>query len=483
MVRVATVAELVVVGGGPAGLAAATTAADLGCSVVLVDSAARLGGQYYRQLPAQVAVADPGALHHDFRPGAELLDRVRAHPAIRVYSSTTVWAAHRDGDQVELQLLYADGSCAVLRTRTVVLATGAYDRSLPFPGWTLPGVVTAGGAQALLKGQYVLAGRRVVVAGSGPFLLPVAAGLAESGAEVLGVFDASTPARWARHAGTVARTPGKLGEAADYLQTLRQHRVPVRFGRAVTRAHGGPELRAVTVSRLDRRWRPRSAGEQRIEVDALAVGWGFTPNVELAIALGVPTAVDPVDGSVLARADPQGCTAVPTVLVAGEITGVGGSALATTEGRLAGLAAARRCGRLTAEQLARQSSPLRRRRLREVRFARALLDVYAVQPGWMSWLSDDTVLCRCEEVTIGCVDAVVHDLGATDLRSLKLLSRVGMGMCQGRVCGQAAGCLLAARTGRPVLDLAGFSARPLAVPVPLGVLADEPPSVDGSGDV
>jgi len=467
-----TTRKVIVVGGGPAGLAAALQSAEQGCDVELVDSAPRPGGQYYRHLPETMAARRPQALHHEFAPGAELMRQVHQHPRIRTRFSCTVWAARREADDsVELHLLEdADRWIRVLAA-TVVLTPGAYDRALPFPGWDLPGVMTPGGAQALLKGQYVLAGRRVVVAGTGPFLLPVAAGLVEAGATVLGVYDANVPTGWARHPWTVSTNVAKLAEGCDYIRVLHRAKVPVHFGRAVTRASGADAVTAVTVSRLDRQWRIRPGADKLVEVDTVCVGWGFTPNVELALALGLETVVEPRDGSLVVRTDASGATSHPSVFAAGEIAGVGGSSLAVIEGHLAGLAAACRIGHLTEERRMSASRPLLRRRARQRRFAAALLEVYPVRQGWMSWLEPDTVLCRCEEITVGQVRTGVLELGASDLRSLKLLTRVGMGMCQGRVCGYAAACLLRGETGAPLRDPATLSIRPLVVPVPLGMLA------------
>jgi len=469
---VATVHEVVVIGGGPAGLAAALQAADQGCEVALIDSAPRPGGQYYRHLPAMMAARQPEALHHGFGWGAELMSRVHQHPRICTRFSCTVWAARQEADgNLELHLLEDADRWITLLATTVVLAPGAYDRVLPFPGWDLPGVMTPGGAQALLKGQYVLAGRRVVVAGTGPFLLPVAAGLVEAGATVIGVYDANVPIGWARHPRAIGGNAAKLAEGRDYIRVLRRAKVPVRFGRAVTRAVGADTVTAVIVSRLDRQWRVRPGADEVVEVDAACVGWGFTPNVELALALGLEAVVEPRDGSLVVRADASGATSLPSVFAAGEIAGVGGSSLAVIEGHLAGLGAAWRTGHLTERRLS-AGRALLRRRARQRRFAAALLEVYPVRPGWTSWLDPDTVLCRCEEVTVGGVRVGVHEMGASDLRSLKLLTRVGMGMCQGRVCGYAAACLLQRETGVPLQDPASLSIRPLVVPVPLGTLAN-----------
>ncbi len=477
--------HLLVVGAGPGGLASAATSAAEGCDVTLVDSAPRGGGQYYRHAPFDVAPRQE-ALHLDLSHGRRLLADALGNPRVSYAFGASVWsvATGEPSRAVVLQVLLADGGTAELRGDALVLATGAYDRTLPFPGWDLPGVVTPGGAQAVLKGNLVLPGRRILVAGTGPFLLPVAAGLATAGAQVAGVVEANLPRRWVRHSAAIAGNLGKLREAAHYAAILARHRVPMHFGRAVVRAEGLDEVQAAVISKVDRQWRPLPGTEQRVEVDTVAVGYGFTPSVELAATIGCALTTNATDGSVVVVADDdRASTSVPGVFAAGEITGVAGSVVAELEGRLAGLGAAAYLGLLTPARFSAATAPLRRTLRRHARFTGALDDVYGVRDGWQSWVSPDTTVCRCEEVPLSALDAAIDDLGATDLRSLKLLTRIGMGPCQGRICGPAAADLLARRTGRDA-EAVSFASRPIAVPLPLGSLAAEPvdwPAVRSNG--
>ncbi|NJP91231.1 FAD-dependent oxidoreductase [Nonomuraea sp. FMUSA5-5] len=323
--------DLVVVGGGPAGVAGALTAALAGLRVARVDSGPRLGGQYFRHpaVPGRAAGLD------------RFLRQARALGArADVLLRHQVWAASRepDGDLlVHCTTRNAAGTsreerAVVLRARRLLIATGAHDRPLPFPGWDLPGVLTAGGAQALLKGGGVVAGRRIVVSGTGPFLLPVASGLAGAGARVLGVYEANGGLGLARHP---LLALGKAGEAAGYAAALARHRVPYRTRQAVVAAHGEHEVEAVTVARLDRDWNVTAT--HVVECDTLAVGYGFVPQIELGTQLGCQTRHD-VDGSPVLTVDTTLRTTVPGVWAAGEPVGVGGWRLAELEGRLAGRA-------------------------------------------------------------------------------------------------------------------------------------------------
>jgi len=426
--------DIAVLGAGPAGLAAATAARRAGARVTLVDSNPRAGGQFWRH---RVSDDGPPVPAVDFRPGH------------------VIWHIERTADGFTVHTGHGE-----LRTRTVIIATGAYDRQLPFPGWTLPGVYTAGGAQALLKGDGVVVGDRVVVAGTGPFLLPVATGLAEAGARVLGVFEAGSPLGFARHPAVLARNLGRLTEGAQYLRILRRHRIPFRTRQTVVAAHGDDRVRAVTVATLDREWRIQST--QEIECDAVAVGYGFTPQLELPLQLGCDTHLD-VDGSLVATADDYQRASVPGVYLAGEVCGVGGARLSGVEGTIAGVHAA---GALPDVAHVRRRIALRA-------FAMAMHRTYPVPSGWQTWLAGDTVVCRCEEVPVHAVRRSIVDLGATDARAVKLLARPGMGLCQARVCGYATACLVAG--DRPVTadDLRGMAARPIAQPVTLGSLAEQ----------
>ena len=475
--------DVLLVGAGPAGLAcAATILAHSDLSVVVLDAGHGPGGQYWRQ-PAPAAGANalvPGELadlHHDQTTFTELLQEVqrgRAEGRLELRSEQHVWSLVRDGEGFAAHTVDRAGGPnrtvgSTTRARAVLVATGAYDRALPFPGWDLPGVMTVGGLQALLKGGGVAAGRRVAIGGTGPFLLPVAAGLARRGSTVVGVYEANRPTLWLREARAVARNPAKLGEGAGYAGTLIRHRVPVRTGRMIVAAHGTDRVEAVTVARLDRGGRPVVGSEQRLAVDAVGVGWGFTPQLDLAVTLGVDRRPDAAGSEVVAVDDLQR-TSRPGVYAAGEVCGVGGAALAVAEGTLAGAAIVADLGRGAApESLVRQG----RRSVDRLRgFADAILRAHPVPAGWADRLEPQTVVCRCEEVPYAAVRTAIDERGAGDARQVKQLTRTGMGWCQGRVCGYAAGLLTCGAPG-PAVE------RHVSAPGPLGAHAD---AADDSDD-
>lgn len=493
--------DLAVIGAGSAGLAGAVTAGELGLSVALLDTSTHTGGQFYRTPAPALGAVRPEALHHDWSAYADLRRRlarsdVRHLPGHHVWSVTKDEAAGAGSDAADTWSLHAvtgadgNGERPVrVRARAVLLATGAYERQLPFPGWTLPGVVGAGGAQAMLKSGLVLpgmgvsparaksrAGGRVVVAGSGPLLLAVASSLAAAGARVPAVVEASGYLSYARHPRALVTNPHKAAEALVHGAALLWHRVRVRLRSAVTEVHGTSRVEAVTVTRLDRDWRPVRGTGRRIDCDALAVGHGLVPQIELATALGCATR--PLsDGTRALALDGLQETSVRGLWAAGETGGVGGAQLARMEGELAAIAAAARLlGRPAHGGRVRE---LQRRRDRMRAFADAMTAAHAPGPGWSRWLPDDTDVCRCEEVTAGRIREAVEDLGARDARTVKLLTRAGMGWCQGRMCGPAVACL-AARDQAPEPPA---ERRPFAAPVPLSALAALDDPVEPAGPV
>ncbi|MDQ0278335.1 NADP-dependent aldehyde dehydrogenase [Arthrobacter silviterrae] len=506
--------DVAIVGAGPAGLAAAVHAADAGLSVVLVDAGAQPGGQFWRHAVEARVDAEPGAAppgpskpdaadartpagHHDWKRFADLRARLYAHEAagtVEYWRTTQVWLLEPGEGSTLLRLAPAldipgggpEQLPADVRARQAILCPGGYDRQLPVPGWDLPGVMAAGGAQALLKASGTAPGRVAVVGGTGPFLLPVATGLAAAGVKVAAICEANSPAGWLRNLRGAVRAPEKAMEGAEYAAVLARHRIPYKIRTAVTEIHGTDRVEAVTVSKLAADGSVLPGTGRRIACDVVALGWGFTAQLELVLAAGAETAVD-VDDSLTAVVDARLRSSVPGIYVAGEATGVGGAAMAVAEGELAALCVAAESGSATAGStaLGRRIGALQRDRARLRAFAEAMHRANPVPLRWHGWLTPETVVCRCEEVTYRALCTAHADLGAEDARSLKSFARPGMGWCQGRVCGYATASIAADLAGRAfdgptaAADLRSMSKRTLAAPVRLGqlaALAAEPPA-------
>ena len=380
--------DVLVIGAGPAGLAAAYRAAQAGLRVTVVDDNPTAGGQIWRG--GQSKPASPEA--------QAWFEKIRS-VEIEFINGARVFQQPKAGT------LLAETSAGVneLSYTNLVLATGARERFLPFPGWTLPNVMGAGGLQALVKNGLPIEGQRVVLAGSGPLLLAVAAYLRSRGAEVLLIAEQAPALQLAKFAVGLA---GKMSQALSLKRQLRGVR---NFsGCWVVAAHGADKLESVTLSRGGKRW--------QVACDYLACGFHLLPNVELAELLSCVVE----NGSV--RVDQYQQTSVPNVYSAGEATGIGGLELSLVEGEIAGLAAAGK------HDDARRLFPVREQ---QRKFAERLNRTFALREELKQLPASETIVCRCEDVTFEQLRK--HH----SWREAKLQTRCGMGPCQGRICGGA----------------------------------------------
>jgi hydrogen cyanide synthase HcnB len=467
---------VIVVGGGPAGIAAATEAARAGLRCLLVDEAPMLGGQIYRQLPRDFHVRDPRRLSRDHRRG----DRLRAELArfsdrVEVRSGTTVLST-MDGNIV---CASPDRGTEWLAAKRLVLATGAYDRPSPFPGWTLPGVMTAGGVQRLVKTMRVRPGDRALVAGTGPLLLVVAGQLHHAGVRVLAVVEAGRSAFTAGMFRRAWRQWGLLADGCHYRLALARAGIPVRYNHSVFEAHGDRELEGVTygpVAAGD--WRPIRQRQERVDLDLLVIGFGFVPSVELCELAGCQIEYRERLGGWVPVRDETMQTTVPGVFAVGDGAGVAGALVAVEEGRIAGITAAEQAGAIAPAEAVRRRQPSMRRLRSLARIREVLDEISSPRPGLYELATDATILCRCEEVTRAEVRAAIAE-GARDLQAVKLLTRLGMGACQSRNCAPSTAGVLCAATGGPPSAAGRINPRPPVKPVTLGALARSPRPPEG----
>ncbi|WP_051415611.1 FAD/NAD(P)-binding oxidoreductase [Nocardiopsis sp. CNT312] len=447
-------ADAAVVGAGPAGLAAALELGLAGLRVLLLDEQSAPGGQYYRS-PGPEAVREVG----DHRPaGARLIARVRAC-GVRVLSGHTVWGV--EDDRRGLLAAGPDGDPVIVRADRIVVATGAYERSVPFPGWQLPGVVTPGLAQHMCA-EGVRLGRSAVVAGSGPFLLPVACALLERGVRVLAVAEAGRPYTPRPAALGALRFPARLVELASYTARLARHGVRLHQDTVVAEASGRERVREVT---LVRRSDPRRV-VGRHGADVLCVGYGFRPQSDLAQLLGCDMGRDPATGDPVPLLGAAGRSSVPWVHVVGEAAGVAGAPTALLRGRAAAFdilaARGRTVGRRSRRAVTARLASLARFNGLTSRLypdpARLTAELAAGLPG-------DTLVCRCEGVTADTLRSAACLPGGSDVPALKGSTRAGMGPCQSRECGPALDALRGRGTGAGAVP-----ARVPLRPVPLSTV-------------
>jgi len=458
--------DVTVVGGGPAGCAAALVLARRGASVVLIEETDELGGQYYKRRLGGVRER-----HGDYRPdGTRMVTAVR-RSSVDVLTGALVWGVGKGGEL--LTMISAEAGAAArhraIRARAIVVATGAVERAVPFPGWQLPGVVTPGHALHMATCDVVPIGRRVLLAGTGPFLLPVACALVDVGVDVAAIVEANRAYRPSAAALSAARHPERLRELTGYLTRLGRARVPIWQGYQVAeaRADAGGALGEVRVEPV-----PGRRGATRVmEVDTLAVGYGFRPSTELARLLGAECALDAPSGDLVPVTDPYGRSSTPGVYVTGETAGIAGVHAAINRGRLAADAIGTDLGFAPPD-------PARRRLLRRARrleeFAELTARLYPVPDRLITALPDDTQVCRCEGVSAGAIRAAART-GWNDRGAVKSATRAGMGPCQGRECGPAVGTLVAScggRSGDP------FPARTPIKPIPVAAALHAADEVD-----
>ena len=453
--------DVLVIGAGPAGLAAAADLAVAGLDVLIVDNRGKLGGQYYKQ-PDAAFELDPVRLDPQYRAGRRLIDAAHAAGA-RTMLGTTVWAAF-DADRL---LARSETERWVLRPRRVVIATGAYERGVPIPGWTLPGVMTTGAGQALLRSHQVAPGSRVLIAGNGPLNLQLAAELARAGAEVAGVVEAArmVSPRGAVGALRMALTsPGLTFDGVRYLATLARRRVPVITGAVVERVDAGPDgnVRQATVASVDGGGRPRGR-RRRFDVDAVCLGYGFLPSNDLARSLGCAHEFDPARGSLVTVTDETGRTSRPTVWSIGDAAAVRGAKFAQAQGAIA--------ARAIVADLRGTPAPVgaadARRHLAFQGGANAL---FAAAQLTEQLADPETVVCRCEGVTYGELSDAMADHASTP-GAIKRVTRAGMGKCQGRYCGPVLMAMAQRRLGVQTAERAGFAPQAPVLPVPIGDVA------------
>lgn len=461
--------DVLVIGAGPAGLAAAEAAASAGASVVIVDERHTSGGQFYKQpntASARLALSDD----RQAGDGADLIERVRGL-GVTILSGVTVWgAAHESpgdghgegqGDQPVISCLDPEGAF-YCRPRMLVIGTGAFERPAPVPGWTLPGVMTAGAVQTLLRSYGTLPGKRILIAGNGPLNLQVAGEIVRAGGEVVCLAERA-PAPWTRPMQATAllrQDPALALQGMKDVLRLERAGVQLAWQTSISAIHGEGRVRSVTLS--------GPKGERQIEVDCVALGGDFTSSNELPRLLGCAHSVR-ADGTLAADCNENGQSSLPHVFIVGEAVRFGGAHVAMAEGRLAGLAIAAKLG------LDASPDPAAVKKLARAKAFQAALWTLFAPATEPSLAADEAIACRCESVAVGTLRDVARR-GPPDIATIKRLTRAGMGRCQARYCGRT----LTGLAGKPVSGIDGLLAPQMPLrPVPLAALAMEKPEWGG----
>jgi thioredoxin reductase/bacterioferritin-associated ferredoxin len=464
--------SLVVIGGGPAGLSAAIAAARAGTSVLVIDENLQAGGQIYRQLPESYHVNDSAFLGVDYADGQALLQQVQdLSDRIAIWNDALVWSVFESKQPAEArELAVARGDDLVLlQAGAIVVATGAYERPVPVPGWTLPGVMTAGGAQVLLKSQRVFPGQRVLLAGTGPLQLVVGNQMLDAGMEVVAVADCASNFNAWRFLPDLVRRPDLIKQGLDYLFRLKRSGVQMLRSHVLQAVEGDTQADRAVLGKVDSTGRPVGSDKKTFDIDTVCIGYGLIPSVWLTSMLNCTHTYNPLVGGWIPAYNENMQTDQPGVFVAGDGAGIAGVLAARSEGKIAGLYAAAHNGNLPIAQVEQEARPERKNLATLGKFRRALDHMYRIHPDLYANISDDTIVCRCEGVPAGEIRKAIRE-GTPALNDIKKRTRCGMGYCQGTNCTPTIAAMLAREFGVEPETITMMTTRPPARPIPLSLL-------------
>ncbi|MEX3694157.1 FAD-dependent oxidoreductase [Paraburkholderia sp. BR14263] len=452
--------RIVIVGAGPAGIRAAQTLVAAGLRPTVIDENARWGGQIYRQ-PADGAgfSRTKTALYGFEAKKADAVHRTMADllPKIDYRPDTLAWSC----EPGRLDTLRAGRESSVPWSH-LIIASGATDRIVPLPGWTLPGAYTLGGAQVALKAQGCAIGQRTVFAGTGPLLYLVAYQYAKAGAQVAAVLDTSPFGRQAAAAPKLLNQPGTFARGVYYVAWLKAHGVRMEHGVALEAIEGDVAVQYV-------RWRAADGKEHAIACDAIGLGHGLRPETQLADLAGCRFAFDDLNRCWLPERDAAGRSSVPGVYLAGDGVGIAGADAAELAGSRAALAMLEDIGIEAPQHDAAlpDVATIEKRLERIARFRVGIEQAFAPPANCAANWPDDLTICRCEEVDAGTLRSCIRDGFASEVNRLKALTRIGMGRCQGRMCGESAMALLSVETGKPLHEVGRLRSQAPIKPIPI----------------
>ena len=452
--------DVVVLGAGPAGVAAATIASEQGADVVIIDENSSAGGQIYRAPPNEFQIHNSFKTQ-EFHEGDNQRNILR-NSKVRAYFNHRVWSISSD-------LVVSTVAPGVLKSwhpKALILANGALERIIPFPGWTLPGVMGLAACTVLLKSQYVLPGQSTVVAGCGPLLISVAYGIVKAGGNVSAIIDLSKKSDWIKVFPKMLSRPDLLLQGMKWLVKLKKGGVKLYSGHTVTKAKQVSDLLRINIAPINSSGYILDSKYQKIvEGDCLAVGHGLIPSTEITRLLKANHKFDPLKGGWVPVIDEDFRTSIPNVYIAGDASGISGAFSAVHKGRIAGLAALRDLNIISFQEFEKNIKKDRNLLNKTEIFGKAASYLMRTRSELITTITPETIVCRCEDVYRSKIDEAIS-AGATEINQLKAWTRCGMGPCQGRTCAEAVEAILTSVVGSR--ELAGqWTGRPPLRPVPI----------------
>lgn len=447
-------ANVVIVGAGPAGIRAAEVLAEAGLRPTLLDEGRRPGGQIYRQPPAgaeRPAEKLYGTEAAKARAIHSVLDRLGDKVDYR--PNALVWNCF----QQQLNVLRG-GEQSVVPYDRLIVATGAFDRIIPFPGWTLPGVFTLGGAQIALKSQGVAIGKRVVFVGAGPLLPLVASQYLDAGADVAAVLDVTPFSTKIAALPKMMALPNMVSRGLSYLRAIRRRGVPMRYGVQGLQVLGDRNVEGL-------KWLDSGGRWHEIACDGVGASFGLKPEMQLADLAGCDFHFDEFTRQWLPVSNKGGRSSLKNVYFAGDCAAIGGADVAELTGRVAAYSVLEDIGQAKPSAVERLMSEL----ARHAKFRRGIEEAYPFPRHLIDRMDDSLMVCRCEGVSVGELRANFVKSAAPEVNRLKAFTRVGMGRCQGRVCGAVAAEILARKSNKPIAEVGRLRGQHPVKPIPLTV--------------
>lgn len=463
-------ADLVVIGGGPAGMAAAIEAAQHDVKIVLIEENPALGGKVLRK-DGHITTSKGHDIPAEVKTRQKLFDALdRAANRISVLTNTEVWSVNEQ-KIVEFWNRSENGSkVQTVQGKKLIVAVGAKDQTVPFPGWQLPGVFTIGALNTFTQ-RGVAPGKNILVAGTGPLQIALTYNLANAGIKVKGLVDVTNMKEMLSSALQIFINGGlnKLLMGAKYLLKIKVNRVPTYQGYMITKALGSDKVEGAIITKVDSLWRPIPGTEKEIVVDVIATGYSIAPQTEITRLCGCTHTYNEKLGYWMVDRNERMETSAKGIFVAGDGADIKGYEAAIDEGRLAACSACAQLGATASMDAERNLKTLIKRLGRSKAIGACMSSGAKVRPGLLEAVTDDTIICRCEEVCFSDIKAAVKE-GAKDLNDVKRRTRLGMGHCQGRFCGQFVNELIWKAAGKK-FERTNFTVRQPLKPVPFKYIA------------
>ena len=451
----------VIIGSGCAGVAAASRLAGTNLNVLMIDENIHPGGQYLKTIPSKLGTQTILTSEKTKTVGQQIIQYI-LNKEIKTINRAEVLGIYPGN---ELLIEEENNPAYIVKAEIILIATGAREKFLPFKGWTLPGVISAGAAQIMMKTSGILPRKKTVIGGSGLFLYRVAHDYITCGGHLLSLVDRTSLLQKLSGTTHLLRQVPKLVESTRFLKKIYSSRADVRHRTKIIEARGAKHLEEVVTAEIDQRGKIQANTERVHQTNGLAISHGFTPNIELPLQAGCSVAFDHKRGGWYVQVNDAGETSIPGIYAAGETTGIGGAEKAMVEGELAALSILHKFDQISGADLADRQSRLGRTRKRHLEFAAYFNSLCEITNEDILQIPADTIICRCEGQKMSDIKQAVSN-GCTTPAALKRATRIGMGTCQGRTCGPVLYQVLSVLSGKPMDEV-----KPLSVRIPVKALS------------